>query len=721
MRKVNFRKNIDELLVVVIWSAFLFVVPQVYADWDSGGPSGGNVNSMAMAATNPDILYAGTDRGIFKSIDGGSNWTKTGFSEALVRAVQVAPNNADIVYAGTDFGGPPVPTDDGIYKSEDGGTTWTPKGLTGARVNAIVIDPGTPNTIFAGTGKPESSYAGEIVGLFKSIDGGDSWQEILSEEGLDAVVALLIDADDSSYIYAGVYPWGSGPGLRISPDGGLNWASKQVGPSSFDEVVALAMNPRYEIAPGVFFPAKIYAIVWGEDVYWSSNRGETWNSTSAPRISLNSPWALTVDPHFPFDVYLGTKCDFLGCSEELYKNAYGVWSEKGSGLPLGAPSSIVIDPGETGIIYAGLSEGGVYKSTDSAENWSISSQGMNGTYITRLAVDSIFSDTLFAAIYGDVYHLATTGSGGSSWDYLDSSPTGLGAVAINPQNSSILIAGDGSRRSRSFYIHKSLNGGLGWTDIEFLYCSSYCVTGVSEILIDVNNSDHILVGTSGYDGVLARTTNGGLTWQQIGFSTSALAVDPSNPNVVYQGKMKTGQVFRYSNVWGAFVPTNITPPAGIGDVWDIVVDTNSRVFVAASDGLWRWNGSEWTTLSGLPSSIITAVTIDNSTAPGTIFAGTANQGVFVSQGSESNWAPFNDALGNLAITELVISGGLPKILYAGTAYGGVWRHALDACQCDFDGDSDVDGSDLVEYILDDRGLGLNTFAMDFGKDRCSQD
>ena len=300
-------------------------------------------------------------------------------------------------------------------------------------------------------------------------------------------------------------------------------------------------------------------------------------------------------------------------------------------------------------------------------------------------------------------------------------PRVLGAVAIDPQNPSILIAGDGSRRSRSFYIHRSLNGGQNWTDIEFLYCSGYCLTGVSEILIDVNNSDNILVGTSGYDGVLARTTNGGLTWQQIGFSTTALAVDPNNPNVVYQGKTQIGQVFRYTNVWGAFVPTNITPPAGIGGVRDIVVDTSSQVYVAASDGLWKWNGYEWTTLSGLPSSDMTALVIDNSTDPGTIFAGTAHEGVFVSQGSGSSWTPFNDALGNLSITELVISVGLPKILYAGTAYGGVWRRALDGCQCDFDGDNDVDGSDLVEYILDDRGFGLNLFAMDFGKDRCSQD
>jgi hypothetical protein len=122
----------------------------------------------------------------------------------------------------------------------------------------------------------------------------------------------------------------------------------------------------------------------------------------------------------------------------------------------------------------------------------------------------------------------------------------------------------------------------------------------------------------------------------------------------------------------------------------------------------------------LPSPIITAVAIDNSTDPGTIFAGTAYARVLVSQGSESNWAPFNCALVNLSITGFVISVGLPKIFFTVTFYGGVWRRALDACQCDFDGDSDVDGSDLVEYIPDDKRLGLNSFAMDFGKHHCFQ-
>ncbi|HUV45370.1 MAG TPA: M4 family metallopeptidase, partial [Dehalococcoidales bacterium] len=101
------------------------------SQWTTNGPYGGYVNSLAMAGTNPDIVYAGTERGVFKTADGGATWTKTGFPEILARVVQVAPGDPDIVCAGTD---------DGIYKTGDGGSTWTHKGLSGARVNAIAID-----------------------------------------------------------------------------------------------------------------------------------------------------------------------------------------------------------------------------------------------------------------------------------------------------------------------------------------------------------------------------------------------------------------------------------------------------------------------------------------------------------------------------------------------------------------------------------------------------
>ncbi|MFV2045235.1 MAG: WD40/YVTN/BNR-like repeat-containing protein, partial [Anaerolineales bacterium] len=145
------------LLVLVIISPILFtmttglsgLVASSTASWTTGGPYGGHVNSLAMAGSNPDVIYAGTGRGVFATIDGGSTWTKRGLPDTWIRVVQVAPDNPDIVYAGTS---------DGIYKSVDGGTNWTPRNglsgtLSGARINAVAIDPQNHETLYAGTGR----------------------------------------------------------------------------------------------------------------------------------------------------------------------------------------------------------------------------------------------------------------------------------------------------------------------------------------------------------------------------------------------------------------------------------------------------------------------------------------------------------------------------------------------------------------------------------------
>ncbi|MEE9324610.1 MAG: hypothetical protein V3U90_03535, partial [Dehalococcoidia bacterium] len=403
--------------------------------WTSGGPSGGSVQSLAMAATNPDILYAGTIRGVFKTVDGGATWTKGGSTETLVRVIQVAPHNPDIVYAGTD---------DGIYKSEDGGSTWIHKRLPGARVNAIAIDPLEPNTLYAATGEPLKGYSSEIIGIFKSTDAGETWHEKLSRghwapERLDAVTTLLIDADNSSYIYAGVYDLRTG--FQKSTDGGETWVSRRVNPNSSpwaDSVDALAMTPAG------FDPSVIYAIGYG-GVYKSQDRGESWTLTNTPRYR-----ALAFDPNSPNTVYVGTFALAILRDVNFYKSTDGggAWLTKAEGLPALDASSIVIDP-RNSAVYVGL-ENGVYKSTDGAESWNISSQGINETYIEGLAVDPTSSDTVFATVKG--MGLARTTTGGTSWDYLAGPTTNLGAVTIDPQSPSTIWVGDGYHRDKEFYV-----------------------------------------------------------------------------------------------------------------------------------------------------------------------------------------------------------------------------------------------------------------------------
>lgn len=668
---------------LVMLIAFFFLLPPGFsveaADWKSAGPSGGKINVLARSMSNPDVVYAGTGGGVFKSVDGGDTWISRGLPEFLVRSLAVAPNNPNVLYAGLDHGGPPTPLEQGIYKSEDGGVTWRPSGLPGARVNTIAIDPGNPNIIYAGTGKPESSYSGEVVGVFKSTDSGDKWQEILSA-GIDAVASLLIDPDNTAYVYAGVY---GGDNFRKSANRGESWLSRHVGSSSH-AIVALAMMATLQIAPGI--PAAIYAVVAGDDVYWSQDsevgaldKGETtWYSRSAPQVSLNSPWLVAEDTStIPFVTYFASKCDFTGCVCEMFKRDpqdlnYPDWTAITTGLPLGAPASLTIDSRDQSLLL-GLAEAGVYKSTTRGASWSNSDKGLNNTPIVGLALALNASETAWATVGGEPFHLARTFTGGDSWEYMPGSPTNLGAVAVDPHNAAVLWTGDGVQAKRRFFVHRSDDGGLYWASIEFLTYTVSTSTGVSSIVINPNDSNDVLVGTSGYDGVLARTTDGGLNWQHLGFSTTALAVDPNNPGIVYSGKAQNGQVFQYLNVWETWGVSEITPIVGIGDVRDLAVDYNSRLYLAASDGLWRRKNSFWTKLSGLPTNDITAVAIDST---GSVYVGTGDEGVFVSRDGEEPWQSFNEGLGTRVIRKLEISKSLPRVLYAGTEQHGVWSRTV---------------------------------------------
>jgi hypothetical protein len=264
--------------------------------------------------------------------------------------------------------------------------------------------------------------------------------------------------------------------------------------------------------------------------------------------------------------------------------------------------------------------------------------------------------------------LAKTNTSGESWEYLDSSPVDLGAVAVDTDNEAVIWVGDGTQSKRTFFVHRSEDDGLHWESIAFLSYTANTTTGVSSILINPNDSNDILVGTSGFNGVLARTTDYGLTWQQLGFSTRALAADPKDPNTVYSGKAQIGRVFQYLNAWGSWSSSEITPVAGIGDVRDLAVDFDSRLYVAASDGLWRRDSTVWTKLAGLPTNDITTVTIDTT---GEVYVGTKDKGVFVSRDGGNNWLALNEGLETLDIRKLAVSGCRPKVLYAGTRYRGV--------------------------------------------------
>ncbi|MFC1779535.1 thrombospondin type 3 repeat-containing protein [Thermodesulfobacteriota bacterium] len=652
------------LLTFSGWSVFAAV-------WTSGGPYGGDVESLSISSTNPDIIYAGTATGVFKTANGGDAWTMAGLIGISIRFVQVAPDNPDVVYAGTD---------DGIYKSVDGGVKWPHQRLPGVKVNAIAIEYTNANILYAGA---DAQTAGGA--FFKSVDGGETWQEKIASYGGEIITDILIDTDDPSYVYFGA---GATSGFYKSADRFETWEVLDMGTGISADVYALAMTPAGSN------PSVIYAIVEGDDVYKSTNGGDNWTDTNVPHISEDGPWALATDPNSPEVIYVGTYKN----DGSIYKSIDGgtSWTIKASGLPDGAgPSSIVIDPRNSDV-YVGM-YGGVYKSANGGESWQISGLSET-TSITSLAAAPTEAGAAIGVIGFEV--LAATSDGGVSWKILASSPDDLGAVAIDPQNSSTIWTGDrfnscsyvdwGCYLGNSLY--KTTNGGESWSQIPLRmhFCDApswQCYTGVNDLLIKADDSDSLLVSELQYQGYVYRTDDGGLNWRASGGYATALAADPNEPNVVYKGEPFVNAVYRSSD-FGSSVTSwaNISPTAdSIEGVWDIEVDAASRVYVLAGGKLWRWDSGNWGKFVRLPN--ITALAIDRATSPGKVYFGTGGDGVYVSADGGNPWTYFGEGLEELYIRKLDISETSPKILYAGTN-AGVWSRATSEGK-----DTDGDGLD----------------------------
>jgi photosystem II stability/assembly factor-like uncharacterized protein len=202
------------------------------------GPIGNRLTSVVGIPGQPNIYYVGAaSGGIWKTIDGGVHWDPIFDSQPVssIGALAIAPSNPNIVWAGT---GEPwirshISVGQGVYKSTDAGKTWTLMGLekTG-RISRVVIDPKNPDIVLVGAlghaygPQPER-------GVFRTTDGGKTWQRVLFTDENSGCAHLEMDQNDPKILFAGMWPleirtWGRvsggpGSGLFKSTDGGVTW------------------------------------------------------------------------------------------------------------------------------------------------------------------------------------------------------------------------------------------------------------------------------------------------------------------------------------------------------------------------------------------------------------------------------------------------------------------------------------------------------------------
>src|SRR5258705_547946 len=279
--------------------------PSLYSGlrWRMIGPfRGGRVNGVTGVPGQPNVFYMGSvGGGVWKTSNAGRTWIPIFDSQpiASIGAVAVAPSKPDVVYVGTGEADmrSQISYGDGMYKSNDAGKTWTHIGLEPTRqIGKVIVHPTDPDIAYvAALGHVYG--ANPDRGVYRTRDGGATWQKVLFKSNDVGAIDLAFDPGDPQTIYASlwntrrpplsIYPpsYGPGSGLYKSTDGGSNWQPLTRGLPT-DGVgrigVAVAQTNRN----------RVYAIVDAKEggLFRSDDAGATWIKASGDSRILGRGW-----------------------------------------------------------------------------------------------------------------------------------------------------------------------------------------------------------------------------------------------------------------------------------------------------------------------------------------------------------------------------------------------------------------------------------------------
>ncbi|MFZ5820595.1 MAG: VPS10 domain-containing protein [Chloroflexota bacterium] len=357
--------------------------------------------ALVVHPSNPDILYMNAyDGGMFLSTDGGKTWRDSSVGYTGLETWGLALDPAEPAYIVSA-------SKNGIHLSFDAGGRWDGR-IDSGHINnmeAAAIDPSDRNHILVGRSIDAQ--------LFLSADGGFSWTRVLGPLGKDewderrAIHDIVFTPSNSNIVYAatgietkklGVSKDRTGPGMFKSMDGGETWEALNNGLEnttlSFNTV---AVNPQ---DPNIVYVGEI-----NSGVYKSTNGGGSWSPVSNG-LKIKDIRALAIDPHNPETLYAGVEGGGIWKSE----GGGSSWKNVSGGMPAeAAVRAIVIDPIQPNVVYASDVRSGVYRSVDNGETWLQINNGLNVRFIHDLVISSD-GRILYAASDGrGVYRLDIDG------------------------------------------------------------------------------------------------------------------------------------------------------------------------------------------------------------------------------------------------------------------------------------------------------------------------
>ena len=426
--------------------------------WRSVGPAltSGRISDFAVNPDNRSIYYvASASGGVWKTTNAGTTYEPVfdGEGSYSIGCVTLDPNNPNVVWVGTGENNNQrsVAYGDGVYKSMDGGKSWSNMGLKNSEhIGKIIVDPRNSDVVYVAAIGPLWSSGGDR-GLYKTTDGGKTWEQVLKNEKGESLVDentgvtdLVMDPRNPDVLYAAAFQRrrhvftyvGGGPGSTIykTTGGGATWTKAAKGlPGGDIGRIGLAISPSS--------PEYLYAIVeaaQGEGgFYRSTDRGASWEKRSGHSTSGNYYMEIYVHPTRPETVFsMDTWMMFTTDGGKTFNSV-------GEDFKHVDNHAIWIDPHDTNYYLAGC-DGGVYETFDAAKTWNFKAN-LPVTQFYKVSVDN---STPFYHIHGgtqDNYSLGgpsrtrnQQGITNADW-YVTSQGDGFESQ-IDPDNPDIVFA-----------------------------------------------------------------------------------------------------------------------------------------------------------------------------------------------------------------------------------------------------------------------------------------
>ena len=681
-------------------------------EWRYVGPSrGGRVTAVAGTVDQPGTFYfGGTGGGVWKTTDYGQAWRNIsdGFFEVgSIGSIAVAESNPSVIYVGTgsDAIRSNVSIGRGIYKSTDAGETWSMVGLENAgQLGDVVVDPRNPDAVFvAALGSPFG--AGPERGVYRSRDGGRTWDKVLFVSDSTGAVDLAMNPSNPNEIYASLWraerkPWTviSGAregGIYKTTDGGDTWQHLTNG-------LPNGLRGKSSVSVSRSNPNTVYALIEapGDEngVYRSDDGGATWRQTSGDAGGiLNRPFYYTyidVDPQNPEKVWINNEGFFLSM------DGGRTWERRST--PHGDNHGMWINH-EDPDVFIQSNDGGANVTRDGGATWS-SQHNQPTAELYQVDIDDRFPYWLYAgqqdnttiavpSIAPDGHPGGHTGHwreiGGCETGPAVPKPTSQGTIVYSNCKGRFGRFSELTGQEKQYYVGAANMYGHSPEDL------AYRFQRVSPIHVSPHDPNVVYHASQ----FLHRTTDEGVTWETI--SPDLTANDPrghvvsgtpitrditgeefySTLYTLSESPLERGVIWTGSNdgvasvtrdngaTWTNVTPTGL-PDGGRFQTIDASPHRRGSAYAAVLRYMFDdWKpyiyrtddyGQSWTLLtgpgSGFPQDEPTRVIREDPEREGLLYAGT-EFGMFLSFDNGASWQPFQLNLPAVPVTDLKVVNG----------------------------------------------------------------